>query len=178
MSAANDAAVHELSIVLGTVGLFMTFTLTLATVLFFGAMILAYGVLQLVHAFSCKGWKAILGHVLIAALYIGVGILIIIDPVIASTTLTLVLAAMLIAVGVIRIRMAFQMRGSVPSWYWALLSGVISILLGAMIILQWPASGLWIIGLFVAVELIFNVWAYVFVALAARKVGQGDMATA
>jgi uncharacterized membrane protein HdeD (DUF308 family) len=50
-----------------------------------------------------------------------------------------------------------------------LLSGLISILLGGMIIAKWPASGLWVIGLFVAIELIVNGWSYVFIALAARK---------
>ena len=47
------------SILLGTFGLYMTFGLTLATVLFFGALILAGGLLQLVQAFGCKGWKGI-----------------------------------------------------------------------------------------------------------------------
>jgi len=47
----------------------------------------------------------------------------------------------------------------------------VSIVLGGIIVLQWPVSGLWVIGLFVAIELILNGWSYVFVALAARKAG-------
>jgi uncharacterized membrane protein HdeD (DUF308 family) len=47
--------------------------------------------------------------------------------------------------------------------------GIVSILLGGIIVLQWPVSGLWVIGLFVAIELILNGWSYVFVAFAARK---------
>ena len=104
-------------IVLGTIGLYLTFALTLATVLFFGALILAGGVLQLIHAFSCKGWKSVLGHVLIALLYIAAGALIITDPVLASGVLTLVLAGILIAVGVIRISMGIQLRKAVAGWY-------------------------------------------------------------
>lgn len=158
-------------IVLGTIGLYMTLAFTLATVLFFGALILVGGFFQLIQAFSCKGWKSVLGHVLIALLYIAAGIVIIDDPVLASGVLTLALAGILIAVGVIRISMAFQLKKAVSGWYWTLLSGIVSILLGGMIILQWPVSGLWVIGLFVAIELIFNGWSYVFVALAARKAG-------
>jgi uncharacterized membrane protein HdeD (DUF308 family) len=41
-----------------------------------------------------------------------------------------------------------------------------------MIIAKWPMSGMWVIGLFVAIELIFNGWAYLFVALAARRAGK------
>lgn len=194
MSASNETAVNAvfgtlkknwgwllavgiLSILLGTIGLYMTFALTLATVVLFGALILAGGVLQLVQAFSCKGWKGVLGHVLIALLYIAAGILIIKDPVLASGVLTLVLAGILIAVGVIRITMGIQHRKAAAGWYWSVLSGIVSILLGGMILFEWPVSGLWVIGLFVAIELILNGWSYVFVALGARKAGRVDVPT-
>ena len=146
--------------------------MTLATVVFFGALMLAAGLLQLVQAFGCKGWKGMLAHVLIALLYVAAGALILIDPVLASSLLTLVSAGILMVVGVVRIIMALQVRGAAAGWYWALLSGLVSILLGGMIIAQWPASGLWVIGLFVAIELIFNGWSYIFLALDARKSGQ------
>jgi uncharacterized membrane protein HdeD (DUF308 family) len=151
----------------------MTFGLTLASVLLFGVLLIAGGVLQLVDAFKCKGWKSTLWHVLIALLYVAGGILIVFDPVLASATLTLILAWILIAVGIMRGIMAFQLR-STKGWGWPLLSGIVSIVLGGMIIAQWPVSGFWVIGLFVAIELIFNGWSYVFVALAARKAGKGE----
>jgi uncharacterized membrane protein HdeD (DUF308 family) len=91
------------------------------------------------------------------------------DPVRASAVLTLVLAGILIAVGLSRIIMALQLRVAVAGWYWSLLSGLVSILLGGMIIAQWPESGLWVIGLFVAIELLFSGWSTIFVALAARQ---------
>lgn len=167
-------ALGIVSIVLGTIGLYMTFALTLATVLIFGALILAGGLLQLFHSFSCKGWKSRLWHVLIALLYVVAGFMIIQDPALTSGILTLMLAGVLIAVGVIRITMSIQLRKSVAGWYWALLSGIVSILLGGMIVLHWPVSGLWFIGLFVAIELILNGWSYVFFALAARKAKAGN----
>jgi len=166
------------SIVLGTVGLYMAFALTVATVLVFGALILASGLFQVVHAFTCKGWKSMLGHSLIALLYVAAGALIVLDPVLASGVFTMALAGILIAAGLIRIMMAFQLRAAVSGWYWALLSGIVSVLLGGMIIAQWPVSGLWVIWLFVAVELILHCWSYVFVALAARKAAQSDTMSA
>jgi uncharacterized membrane protein HdeD (DUF308 family) len=164
-------ALGILSLVLGTLGFYMTFGLTLASVLFFGILLVVEGIVQLVDASTCKGWKSVLWHVLIALLYVWGGIVMIIDPVLASSVLTLMLAWILIAVGVFRAIMAFQLR-PVNGWFWPLLSGLISILLGAMIIAHWPLSGLWVIGLFVAIELIFNGWSYVFIALAARRAGQ------
>jgi uncharacterized membrane protein HdeD (DUF308 family) len=162
-------ALGILSIILGTAGFYMTFMLTLASVLFFGVLILAAGLFQLVHAFTCKGWKSVLWHVLIALLYIAAGVDIIMDPARASVVLTLVLAGILIAVGLVRIIMAFQLRPAAAGWFWVALSGLVSIVLGGMILGQWPESGMWVIGLFVAIELIFNGWSYLFMALDARK---------
>ncbi|UHD17655.1 HdeD family acid-resistance protein [Thiocapsa bogorovii] len=160
-----------LSIILGTVGMGMTFGLTLVSVVFFGALLIVGGTFQLIDAFKCQGWKGALWHILIALLYIAGGLLIVVDPVLASETLTLALAAVLIAVGLSRVIMAFQHRGQ-SGWGWLVLAGLISIALGAMIIAKWPMSGMWVIGLFVAIELIFNGWAYLFVALAARRAGK------
>lgn len=166
------------SLVLGTLGFYMTFALTLVSVLFFGILILGAGVLQLVHALTCKGWKSVLWHVLIALLYVAAGVDIILDPARASMVLTLLLAGILIAVGVLRIIMAIQHRSVAAGWFWPLLSGLVSILLGGMIIAQWPISGLWVIGLFVAIELVFSGWSTVFVALAARRAAQEDVVKA
>lgn len=166
-------ALGLVSIVLGTVGFYMTFALTRVSVLLFGLLILAEGVFQFIHAFSCQRWKGVTWHVLIALLYAAAGGVIVMDPLAATKVLTLVLAGILIAVGLLRIVMALQLRPVADGWYWSLLSGLVSILLGGMIVAQWPASGMWVIGLFVAIELIFNGWSYVFVALAARKAAQG-----
>ncbi len=162
-----------LSIVLGTIGLGMTFGLTLASVLLFGVLLIIGGVVQIFDAFKCKGWKSTLWHVLIALLYIGAGAMMVADPILASATLTLFLASILVAVGVMRIFMAFQMRPA-KGWGWLLAGGIVTILLGGMIISGWPMSGLWVIGLFVAVELIVNGWTSVFVALAARSAAKEE----
>jgi len=87
---------------------------------------------------------------------------------VASLSLTLIIAYILIAVGIMRLIMAFQMRQA-GGWWWPLIGGLISGALGVMILMEWPQSGLWIIGLFIAIELIFNGWTYMFVALAARS---------
>jgi len=162
-----------LSIILGTIGLGMTFVLTEVSIVFFGILLIVGGVFQLFDAFKCKGWKSTLWHILIALLYIAAGIAMVSQPLMAAATLTLVIAWILIAVGVSRIIMGFQLKPA-QGWYWPLISGLISILLGIMILAKWPVSGLWVIGLFVAIELILNGWSYVFVALAARKAGTAE----
>ena len=166
-----------LSIILGTIGLGMTFALTEVSIIFFGVLLIIGGVFQLFDAFKCKGWKSTLWHVLIALLYVGAGVMMVADPILASATLTLFLASILLAVGVMRIFMAFQMRPA-KGWGWLLAGGIVTILLGGMIISGWPMSGLWVIGLFVAVELIVNGWTSVFVALAARSAAKEEQESA
>jgi uncharacterized membrane protein HdeD (DUF308 family) len=159
------------SIVLGTIGLGMTFTLTEFTIVFFGVLLVVGGVFQLLDAFKCRGWKSTTWHVLIALLYVAGGLLMVLHPVLAGISLTLFLAWILIVVGILRGFMAFQLR-PVKGWWWPLLSGLVSVVLGGLILAQWPQSGLWVIGLFIAIELIFNGWSYLFIALAARAAGK------
>ena len=155
-------------VILGVIGLGMTFAVTMASVLMFGVLLLVGAGAQFVDAAKCKGWKGIIFHILIAFLYLVAGIGAIFDPLGASAMLTLMLAGALIFIGLARGIMAFQMR-AVRNWFWPLLGGVVSIILGAVILAHWPVSGLWIIGLFVSVELIVNGWSYIFVSLAAKR---------
>jgi uncharacterized membrane protein HdeD (DUF308 family) len=164
-------ALGILLVVLGTIGLGMTFWLTLATVFVFGIFFLIGGVVQLVQAFKCRGWKSILWHVVIGILYVLAGLIIMNDPLMASAMLTLLLGGVLIGIGIVRIVMAFQLRGF-KNWGWPLIGGIAAIILGFMIVAQWPISGFWVIGLLVAIEMIFSGWSYIIIALGARQMGQ------
>ena len=108
---------------------------------------------------------------LIAVLYLLAGLSIMTDPLAASTLITLLLAGALIGIGVVRLIIAFQMR-SLKNWGWPLFGGVAAIVLGFMILARWPVSGFWVIGLFVAIEMIFSGWSSIFIALAAREEGR------
>jgi uncharacterized membrane protein HdeD (DUF308 family) len=116
--------------------------------------------------------------VLIAVLYLIAGAVVIRNPLGASLMLTLIFAGLLLAAGVVRIVIAVQLRG-LRNWIWPLIGGIASMILGLIIIAGWPISGLWVIGLFVAIELIIHGWSYVFIALAARAAAshQGEAPT-
>ncbi len=161
-------ALGILLLALGVIGLYMTVALTIASVLFFGALLVVAGIAQAVQAFRATGWRSIALHVGIAALYILGGAIAFYDPVAASLSLTIFIAAMLLVAGVFRAVMAFHMRPT-SGWGWVLFGGVISILLGVLIFMQWPVSGLFAIGLFVAIELIVDGWSCILFALAAKS---------
>jgi len=160
-------ALGILMVILGTVGLGATFALTLATVTFFAILVLIGGGVQLVDAFHHRGWQ-LFGKLLVALLYFFVGATMLTDPLLASATLTLMIAWALLFIGFMRIIAAFQMKG-MPGWVWTLIGGIAAIVLGIMIMNKWPVSGLWVIGMFVAIELIFNGWGMIMAALAVRN---------
>jgi uncharacterized membrane protein HdeD (DUF308 family) len=161
-----------LSVILGTIGLGMLPYLTTFGVTLFGVLLAVGGGFQLVDAFKCKGWKGTLVNLLIGLIYLATGLVIAIDPLRAAVVLTLLLGWVVIVVGALRIGVAFQHKGS-PGWVWALVGGIVSILLGVFVLVEWPVSGLWVIGMVIAVELIVNGWTYIFVGLAARAAGKG-----
>ena len=163
-----------LSVVLGLIGLGMVAFLTLASVVFYGVLVLVAGAAQLANSVKCKGWQSVVLHVLVSVFYLIAGVAIIRNPVLASSLFTLLLAASIIIVGFLRIWMAVQMRAA-ENWMWTLVGGVLAVLLGLMIVARWPVSGLWVIGLFIAIEMIANGWSYIFIALAARRIGSSGV---
>jgi uncharacterized membrane protein HdeD (DUF308 family) len=110
-------------------------------------------------------------------LYVLAGLSIMADPMAASTLFTLLIAGALVGIGILRLIMAFQLRG-VATWVWPLIGGIAAIILGLMILARWPVSGFWVIGLFVAIEMIFSGWSYIFIALAAKGVGRQEAPSA
>ena len=161
-------ALGILMVVLGAIGLYMTASFTVASVLLFGVLLVIGGIARLLEAFRARGWKSIGLHIVIALVYVAAGAIALYDPIAASLSLTLFIVAMLLVTGVLRAVIALQMR-PVKGWVWVLGSGILSVLLGALIFFQWPVSGLLAIGLFVAIELLVDGWGCILIALAAKS---------
>jgi len=162
-------ALGVIFVILGFVGLGMTMFLTLVTVLYFGILILIAGVIQLVNAFRSRESANIAFHLLVAILYGLAGVVIIQHPKLVSAFFTAVIAFILIFQGILKIFWGFRLKDAINSWFWPFLSGIISLLLGITILAHWPVSGLWVIGLFIAVEMIFQGWTYIMLGLAAKS---------
>jgi uncharacterized membrane protein HdeD (DUF308 family) len=104
----------------------------------------------------------------LAVVYLVAGGIIVYDPVGGAIALTMFIAAALIAAGVLRIILAFQLKGE-PGWWWPLVGGLLSGVLGFLIIAGWPSTALWVIGMFIAIEMISNGWSYIMMALIAKR---------
>jgi len=126
---------------------------TVASVLVVGVMMIVAGVAEVISAFQVKSWGKFLLWVLLGALYIIAGFVTFQNPLLAAALLTLILGASLVASGIMRIVLAFSMKQETP-WIWVVLSGVITLLLGLLILAHWPVSSLYILGVFLGIDLI------------------------
>jgi len=141
---------------------------TVASVLIVGVMMIVAGVAEVFSAFQIKSWGKFLLWVLLGVLYIIAGFVTFENPLLAAALLTLILGASLLASGVMRIILAFSMKQETP-WIWVLVSGVITLLLGLLILAHWPVSSLYILGLFLGIDLIMAGAGWIGLGLGLRR---------
>ena len=158
-----------LLVVLGVLALSFSVLTTMLSVILLGCIIFAAGVFVIMDAFSFwwgKGGGFFL-HLLIGILYLSVGFIMFKGPVGASISITFLLAVFYIMLGFLRIIYSLSLR--MPQWGWGLFNGIVALVLGVLVLSQWPESSLFIIGLFIGIDLIVSGWTYIMAALAARS---------
>jgi uncharacterized membrane protein HdeD (DUF308 family) len=164
-------AIGTLLIVLGFVSCVEVVAVTLASTIFIGALLVFAGIMQGAHALAVRDWGSFLLALLVGTLYVVAGGILIAEPVSGSTAITLFASACFMVVGVTRAIIAVQHR-ELAGWGLILFSGIISLVVGLALYLTLPWSGLWLIGTFVAVELIVSGVSWVQFGLALRATQQ------
>jgi len=161
-------AVGIILIILGMIAAGATVAVTLASVMLYGFLLLIGGISEGIHSFAARKWSGFFSHLAIAILYVIAGGYMIRQPVVSSMIFTLVLGYAILITGICRIILAFRLHGE-RNWGWVLVSGIVAVLLGGIILARWPVSGLTIIGLFVAIELLINGWSLLIIGVAVRS---------
>ena len=141
-------------VIAGFIALGSVVMATVASVFVVGVMMIIAGVAEVFNAFQIKSWGKFLVWALLGVLYIVAGFFAFENPLLAAAVLTLVLGASLVASGLVRIFLAFSMKRESP-WIWVALSGVITLLLGGIILAHWPVSSVYTLGIFLGIDLIF-----------------------
>jgi uncharacterized membrane protein HdeD (DUF308 family) len=141
-------------VIAGFIALGSIVTATVASVFIVGIMMIIAGVAELFNAFQIKSWGKFLIWALLGLLYIVAGFVTFENPLFAAVLLTLLLGAALVASGVVRIFLAFNMKREMP-WILVAFSGLITLLLGLLILARWPVNSVYILGLFLGIDLIF-----------------------
>lgn len=153
-------------LVLGIAAIVRSVTATVATMVFFGWLLVMASAIEIVQAVMVGHWAGFFHHLVAAILFGVAGLLMVARPMLSAEVATVFMAMFFLVGGL------FQLIGSVmvalPGWGWQAADGVITFVLGLLVLAQWPASGLWVIGLFVGIDLIFYGCAWIALALGLR----------
>jgi len=141
---------------------------TVVSVLLVGVFMLLAGLAHLVQAWRVKDWSSFGFWTASGVFYTVGGALVWYDPLAGAAVLTLMLGAVLIASACLRLYIWLNHR-SQPGWRWLLLSAAITLLAGILVVVGWPGNSIWLLGLILAVDLLFQGVMLVMLGLALRR---------
>lgn len=160
--------------VLGLLAAALPQVTTLAIEILVGALLVAGGGLRLIALLRARRTPGHVWSLLMAALAIGLGLVLLAKPLAGVLTLTIVLIALFLVEGIGSIFIALDQRRHLSNWGWVLLSGLVDLALAALIWAGWPASAAWALGLLFGINLFFLGLSLTMMALAARTLAQPD----
>jgi uncharacterized membrane protein HdeD (DUF308 family) len=120
---------------------------------FFGALVIAAGIVELFDAFQSARWQSGVLVALGGIVTLAVGVLYVMRPMVGLVALTVVFIAYLVFSGAFRIVLAFELPAEVPGRFWTAMSGVVALVLAFVALYQMPATSLWLIGTFIGASL-------------------------
>jgi uncharacterized membrane protein HdeD (DUF308 family) len=158
-------ALGIVQIIAGGIAIAVPVVASLAAVAVFGAVLIVTAILQITHAFKVREWPRSVWYGLGGLLYAIAGVLVVLHPFGGVLTLAVMIAILLIAEGSARVLFGTGLR-LVPGWGWLVAAGVSSIIVGVILLLGWPTTALWGVGLLLGINLIFTGAANATLALA------------
>jgi uncharacterized membrane protein HdeD (DUF308 family) len=156
--------------ILGLAAMIVPPLASLAVTIFLGWMFLISGAAGLALTFWARQTPGFWWSLISAVLAVGAGIILLMQPVQGTLTLTIVVGAYFLAEGVATIMYALEHRRELSErWSWLLVAGIMDLLIAAIIIAGLPGSALWAVGLLVGINLLFGGASLIGMALAARN---------
>jgi uncharacterized membrane protein HdeD (DUF308 family) len=155
-------------IIFGFLAIALPFATSFGVVIVVAWLIVFSGAFQFIHAFQSQGIGSTIWKLLVAILYLIMGIYFLLHPVIGVASFTLALAFFFVAEGVIDLIAYFQSRRAGGS-VWILVDGIVSLILGVLVWRQWPSSSLWLIGTLVGISMIMTGTTRLMIGMAARR---------
>lgn len=155
-------------LITGLVALSSVALATVASVLLVGMMMIIAGVAEVINAFQIKTRGKFLLCALLGALYIVAGFLTSENTELTAVLLTLIVGASLVAAGIMRLILAFSMTRATPWLFWLAISGVITLLVGLLILARWPINSVYILGLFLSFDLIMAGASWIGISVGLR----------
>jgi len=155
-----------LLIILGTVAIFLPGLMSLGVAIFAGWLLLIGGVFWAIHTYQYDA-KSFMNW-LKPALLVGVGLLMLVYPISGVAAVGMMLSIYLFLDAFGSFALAHLIR-PVKGWGWMVFNGVISFLLATLFLIGWPATSMWLVGLYVGISLLFDGWALLALGWTFRK---------
>ncbi|MGW1277746.1 HdeD family acid-resistance protein [Streptomyces tsukubensis] len=155
-------------VIAGIVGLVYTGFATLTSMLLFGWLLLIGGIVGLVQAVASRGSDYFWLAVIVAALNIAAGIVVIRHPTGSAETLTLFAALLFLTGGLFRLVGSLVVRG--PQFGWTLFQGAVLLVLGILVLGNWPESSRYVLGLFFSLALLFDGLGLIAIGVGGRRI--------
>ena len=143
----------------------LTFAFGIAFVI--GGVLVIGGIGHFVFAFQTRGLGGFALHMLLGALYAIAAISLLANPLWSILSLALVLAVFLLLEGVLEVALYFRLRRSRHS-VWLLIDGVGTLVLGILMIGQWPPASPEVIGTLIGISLMLSAVSRAVLSLAIR----------
>ncbi|HVY97652.1 MAG TPA: HdeD family acid-resistance protein [Solirubrobacterales bacterium] len=159
------------AIVIGCIAILVPAVAAVGTAIFIGWILLIVGGFLVAGAFTSPSAGGVIWRLLWAVLTVIVGVWLIVEPHNGTLTLTLVLGIYFLLMGITRITVAFMGRGQ-PNAGLVGLSGVAGLLIGILVLVKFPSSADWAIGLLVGIDLIFAGWTLTSLALTGKELSR------
>jgi uncharacterized membrane protein HdeD (DUF308 family) len=135
--------------------------------LFLGWLLVFGSIFAFIQAFAVGGWNGFFVNLLVAILFGVPGFLLLTKPMAGAEVLTMVMALAFIALGVFEIIAPLAAHLAGAGWW--VLDGAVTLLLGVLVLAQWPLSGLWAIGLYTGITLLVHGFSWIMFALGLHR---------
>ncbi len=176
---AVASAIHEhwvmfliegiILVLLGIAAIVLPPIATIAFTIIIGWIFLVSGILGLITTFWARQAPGFWWALISAIIAIAAGIVLLLWPISGAVSLTLVLIAFFVVEGIASILYAIEHRNQLTGrWGWMLFSGIIDLILAAIIFSGLPGTAAWALGLLVGINMVFGGVALIGMALAAR----------
>lgn len=162
------AAFAVISLIGGVLALLNPLAATLTATLMAGWAFAFLGALQVIQSFQIKGWGGFIWALLFGLLTLAVGLSLIFDPLAGMISLTILVAVLFLVTGIVKIMLSFSLR-PLTGWGWVLLSGIVSLVLGIMILADILSAATQVLGILLGIELISNGVLFLFTAIGLRN---------
>lgn len=163
------------AIVIGCIAILVPAVFSVGTTIFVGWILLIVGAFLIAGAFTAHSVGTVILRLLWAFVTVALGAYFIFEPDDGTRTLTLVLGFYFLFMGGTRIAAAFMARGREGAGLVGL-SGICGLLVGILVIAEFPSSADWAIGLLLGIDLIFAGWALVSAALVGKDLSRASRA--